>query len=237
VDIAENRLLLGAARSLLKLPRVPRSARKGLLRLASKMSDVTPPLARNPLPAWHPTRLNARYHTAVRLAELVLRATSVEQIEGRVRVNGFLFDMARIFEDFVTVALSEALTAHGGWARRQDPHFLDLARRVRMRPDLVWYEGGGSRAAVVDAKYKAEKPSGFPDADLYQMLAYCTALRLERGHLVYARGNEMAARHAIRHAGIEIVQHAVDLQQPPSELLQQMDEIARAVVSESALHV
>ena len=117
----------------------------------------------------------------MRLAELVLRATSLEQMAGRVRVSGFLVDMARVFEDFVTVALSEALTAYGGRARRRGPHFLDVAEHVRLRPDLVWYEEDGSCAAVVDAKYKAERPSGFLDADLYQMLAYCTALRLERG--------------------------------------------------------
>lgn len=55
------------------------------------------------------TRFNARYHTALRLAELVLRATSVEHESGGVAVNGFLLDMPRLFEDFVTVALREVL--------------------------------------------------------------------------------------------------------------------------------
>jgi len=39
---------------------------------------------------------------------------------------------------------------------------------------------------VVDAKYKAEKPSGFPNAGVYQMLAYCLRLGLPEGHLVNA---------------------------------------------------
>lgn len=43
---------------------------------------------------------------------------------------------------------------------------------------------------MVDAKYEAEKPSGFPQADTYQMLAYCTVLGLPVGHLVYAEGNQ-----------------------------------------------
>jgi 5-methylcytosine-specific restriction enzyme subunit McrC len=64
----------------------------------------------------------------------------------------------------------------------------------------------------LDAKYKAEKPSGFPDADLYQMLAYCPALRLRRGHLVYAKGNEAADHHVVRNSGVEIVQHVLDLE-------------------------
>jgi 5-methylcytosine-specific restriction enzyme subunit McrC len=47
-------------------------------------------------------------------------------------------------------------------------------------------------------KYKAEKPGGFPDADLYQLLAYCTTLRLPVGHLVYAEGNEARWIAALR---------------------------------------
>ncbi|MDQ3151933.1 MAG: McrC family protein [Actinomycetota bacterium] len=70
----------------------------------------------------------------------------------------------------MTVALSEVLhLRHGGAARSQYPWHLDEARAVRIRPDLVW-ELGGRPAAVVDAKYKQEKPAGYPDADLSQML-------------------------------------------------------------------
>ena len=68
-----------------------------------------------------------------------------------------------------------------------------------MRPDFVWSHGGRARV-VVDAKYKAEKPSGFPQADLYQMLAYCTVLGLDEGHLVYAKGTEEPAVHVVREA-------------------------------------
>ena len=58
-----------------------------------------------------PTRLNARYHAALRLAELVLRATSVEHDGwngGRERLP---VRHAQLFEDFVTVALREAIEA------------------------------------------------------------------------------------------------------------------------------
>jgi McrBC 5-methylcytosine restriction system component len=49
------------------------------------------------------------------LAELVLRATSVEHPRGAVAVNGFLLDMPKLFEDFVTMALREAVEgAYGG---------------------------------------------------------------------------------------------------------------------------
>lgn len=87
------------------------------------------------------------------------------------------------------------------------------------------WELRGRPAAVADAKYKQEKPAGYPDADLYQMLAYCTALRLPRGHLIYAKGNAIAARHVVRHAGTEIICHALNLTLSPQELLAQVDGI------------
>jgi 5-methylcytosine-specific restriction enzyme subunit McrC len=68
----------------------------------------------------------------------------------------------------------------------------------------VWLGTDSTAWAVVDAKYKAERPEGFPDADLYQMLAYCTVLGLAEGHLVYAKGNEPVMSHQIRRAGVTI---------------------------------
>lgn len=88
------------------------------------------------------TRLSERYRPAVELAKLVLRsAASFELGHGRVRASSFLVDMNRVFEDFVVVALREALGAterefpQGAEGRRL---FLDEARRVRLEPDLSW---------------------------------------------------------------------------------------------------
>lgn len=55
---------------------------------------------------------------------------------------------------------------------------LDDSDQVKLIPDLVWYPEarGGPPGLVVDAKYKAEKVSGFPNPDVYQLLAYCTSL-------------------------------------------------------------
>jgi 5-methylcytosine-specific restriction enzyme subunit McrC len=226
VDIAENQLLRAAAERMLRVPRVDVVARRRLRHVLSRLADASALVRGQPLPTWQPSRLNARYHSALRLAELVLRGTSVDQTPGTVAVNGFLLAMPRLFEDFVTVALTEELRRYGGRADKPTV-FLDEERHVRMIPDLVWWRSGAP-AAVIDAKYKAEKPAGFPDADLYQMLAYCTALDLPRGHLVYARGNEQPARYVVRHCAVEIVCHALDLDRPPAALLEQIRDVARA---------
>jgi 5-methylcytosine-specific restriction enzyme subunit McrC len=230
-DIPENRILRTACERMLAVPRVDAESQRMLRRLLRDFTDVTPLRRGEQIPGWQATRLNARYHAALRLAELVLRATSVEHESGPVAVNGFLLDMPRLFEDFVTVALREALvSAHGGRVDDQDQNHFDEAGHVRLRPDIVW-KIRGSAVAVIDAKYKAEKPAGYPNADLYQLLAYCTVLGLRSGHLVYAKGNEEPVRHVVRRSSIEIFCHAVDLDQEPGTLIGQMRDLAQTIAS------
>jgi 5-methylcytosine-specific restriction enzyme subunit McrC len=212
---------------MLAVPRVDAESQRMRRRVLRDFSDVTPISRGDPVPEWQPSRLNARYHPALRLAELVLRATSVEHESGGIAVNGFLLDMPKLFEDFVTTALREALVAtYGGRVEGQERNYLDEAAQVILRPDIVW-KIRGSAVAVVDAKYKAEKPAGYPNADLYQLLAYCTVLGLPNGHLIYAKGNEEPARHVVRRSGVEIFCHAVDLSVAPDRLISQMHDLTR----------
>ena len=231
IDIAENRILRTACERMLTVPRVDAESQRMLRRMLRDFADITPLSRGDPVPAWQATRLNARYHTALRLAELVLRATSVEHEHGGVAVNGFLFDMPKLFEDFVTAALREALVAaYGGRVDDQDRNHFDEAGQVLLRPDIVW-KIRGSAVAVLDAKYKAEKPAGYPNADLYQLLAYCTVLGLRTGHLVYAKGDEEPARHVVRRSGIEILCNSIDLDNEPGRLLSQMRDLAGLIAS------
>ena len=229
VDIVENRLLLAAAECLLRTPRVGARYRPGLQRLRVQLADVTSVGRGGVRPMWVASRLNARYVPALELADLILNGRSFEQRVGDVLVSGYLFNMATIFEDFVTVALAEAFGSFGGRSRLQYRTFLDEAEAVPVRPDFVWLDKGVPRV-VADAKYKAEKPSGFPQADLYQMLAYCTVLGLPVGHLVYAKGNEDAGQHIVRNAGVTILTHALDLDAEPADLLRSVGALAGLMV-------
>ncbi|MCZ4100807.1 McrC family protein [Streptomyces sp. H39-C1] len=229
VDIPENQLLRAATERLLRLPAIPTLTRRRLLSHRARLADAAALVRGHVMPDWRPSRLNSRYHPALHLAGIILRDSSVEHIVGDLRVNGFLFDMNKLFEDFVCVALREDLHGRGGRTELQGRGIhLDEADTVRIRPDFVWYDASGHARAVVDAKYKAEQPEGFPDADLYQLLAYCTALHLPAGHLIYAKGNPHTS-HRIRNAGIRIHQHALDLDQPPKGLLGDISSIANAL--------
>jgi 5-methylcytosine-specific restriction enzyme subunit McrC len=227
-DIPENQLLRSAAEHLLALPGVPDSCRPGLRRILTALPDMTPVEASPPFPQWPLSLDNAPFHNALRLAELILRGASYDLAEaGPVRVDGLLLNMATIFEDFVRAALIEALRPFGGRIpSKRRRWFLDQGGRIRIVPDLIWCRENGAPVAVADAKYKLEQPDGYPNADLYQMSSYCLGLGLSKGHLIYAAGQEPAVRHSVRHADIELVQHALPLHAAPAELLTRVAGIA-----------
>ena len=138
VDIPENQILRTACERMLSVPRVDAQSQHMLRRLLRDFRDVTPLRAaiRSPSGSRPAQR---RYHTALRLAELVLRATSVEHDRGGVAVNGFLLDMPQLLEEFVTVALREAIVpVYGGRLAGQDRSHFDEAGQVVLRPDIVW---------------------------------------------------------------------------------------------------
>lgn len=230
VDIPENRILLTAVRTVLRLAVVTPSQRASLHRIMIALESVTPLTRGAGRPAWTPSRLNDRFVPALRLAEMILDGESIEQRHGEVTVRGFLVNLNKVFEDFVCVAFSEALRGSAGHGSHQHGAHLDAAEAVEITPDFVWLGEGGTPAAVVDAKYKAEKPSGFPNADVYQMLAYCTAFGLSEGHLVYARGQGPEAIHHIPGAKVDVHCHALDLQASPVEILEEVTRLARSIV-------
>ncbi|WP_107658498.1 McrC family protein [Nocardia suismassiliense] len=229
-DIIENQIVLLATLRLLSIPDIGVGARQQLSRLRWLLDEITMLPNRGRAPKCQLDRINARYHDLLRLSEVILDNSSFDQNNGSLAVSGFMFDMWRIYEDFVTGAVGMAMRQFGGHPRVQFGRHLDKASRIKFIPDLVWCDDNDVPVAVVDAKYKAERPKGFPEADLYQMLAYCAVLDLPEGHLIYAKGNEPATIHEIRNCGITIHCHALDLSQPPKQLLAEIDSLARAIL-------
>jgi 5-methylcytosine-specific restriction enzyme subunit McrC len=229
VDIPENQLLLAAARRLLGLPDIPPTAIATLRHLITKLHGVTLPtpgqLPKNPAA----TRLNERYQPALRLADVILAGHGVEASAGALRAIGFLFDMNKIFEDYLTAALTTRLQERGGTVRRQHRLWLDHTRKIPMQPDVTWWQGSKC-VAVIDAKYKAPASRKPPTQDLYQLVAYCTALGVQSGHLVYAAGSGPPQTLTVRNTGIKLTIHTLDLGQPKDTLAAALDQLSSAIV-------
>jgi 5-methylcytosine-specific restriction enzyme subunit McrC len=178
------------------------------------------------------TRLNRRFESVLRLAELNLRHTGLDAPRGTYQGTAFIFDMNRVLEDFVTAALREPLDRAGLRFRAQWEGFLDAEGSVRIRPDITLWRGTHP-VLVADAKYKALRPTGFPNADIYQMHAYCTALGLNRGFLIYAKqGGEESRAVTITRGGPRIIVQALDVELEPADLIKQTGELAEEMLRE-----
>lgn len=233
IDIAENQLIRSAAARLRQLRDLDDRSRHRLGRLDAVLDGVSYLIPGQRSPAIRFSRLNDRYRGAATLATLVLDNLSVDLHRGGHTAVSFLFDMNKVFENFVTAALTAELGRLGLRVVAQRPGHLDEAGRVTIKPDLTWWSGGQCRG-VADIKYKSLHKADMPNADAYQVLAYCTALELPTGQLIYAAGNEEPATHQILNAGIRIEVIALDLDQSPTDLLAHVGRLAALLASSSA---
>jgi 5-methylcytosine-specific restriction enzyme subunit McrC len=225
VDIDENRLLKAAFLRLDRLPIRRARLRRGISEALSALAEVSDSrYSPRRLPEIALTRLNRHYQTPIELAKLILRNSSVELRAGRATIGQFLVNMNDLFEEFVYAAIGRRLPPGPLWVRGK-PLFLDAGRRVRMEPDLSWWQGGRC-IFVGDAKYK--RTGSGENHDLYQLLAYCIATGRSQGLLLYAEAAGPVA-HIVEEDGVSLRVEGVDLGAPLPKLEARIDEIAALV--------
>ncbi len=237
-DIPANQLVKAAAYRLggmwLRSPR----ARSGLAWVAGMLDNVSwKEFPANAVPEVPFDRLNEHYRGVVALSRLILRHSAFEAQRGKVRASGFLMDMNQVFQEFVTVALREALGASERTFGEKWVGYLDDGKQIHLRPDLTWWEG--NRCWFVgDVKYKKlegrkggekEEPGKPPNDDMYQLLAYVTALDLPEGMLIYARGEAETADYTVRHCGKVLKVAALDLSGNLENVLGRVKELAEEI--------
>ena len=234
-DILANRLVKAAAYRLGRMRLRSAKARAGLGWVVGILDNVS--MVEFPgsnVPAVTFDRLNEHYRSVVELSRLVLRHSAFQSARGQVRASGFLVDMNVLFQEFLTVALREALGVSADTlcsnkelkGRRRI--YLDKACRVKLEPDITWWDGS-SFVFVGDAKYKSLTGEGGPNADLYQVLAYATALDLSAGLLVYAEGEAGVATYRMQHSGKRLEVAALDLCGTLDQALSRVEGLADKV--------
>ena len=233
-DVLANRLVRAAVYLLGRMRLRLQPARRQLGRIAGMLENVSPAEFRpSTVPEIDFDRLNEHYRGVVSLSQLILRQGAFESSRGDVRASGFLMDMNTVFQEFVTVALREALGVSAAAFKERPISSLDEGGNVHLRPDLVWRDGD-QYVFVGDAKYKNITGGRIPNADLYQLLAYVTALDLPNGLLIYAKGEAETATYQVRHSGKRLEVAALDLSGTLDEVLARVEWVADAV-SESAM--
>ena len=233
-DILANQLVKAAVYALARMPLRRADARRGLAGTAAVLENVSlveyPPRGVPEVPF---DRLNSHYREVVTLSRLILERNAYESARGEIRASGFLMDMNQVFQEFVTQALRESLGVSDR-ILRSDKNLprrvhLDEANKIRLEPDLSWWDGEDC-LFVGDAKYKRISESGgIPNADVYQLLAYATALDLPGGLLIYAQGEADAATHTVRHADKRLEVAALDMSGGLDEILGRVNYLAEKI--------
>ena len=231
-DIELNRMLKAAIRRLGHL-RIRSPVARQALRSYDHALERVLEIDYDPrqLPSVTYTRLNEHYRPAIELARLILRATSLELGHGGERGAAFLLDMNRVFEDFVVVALREQLRLSERQfvqgARRRSL-WLDRGRRVRLRPDLSWWDG--ERCLFVgDVKYKRVEVAEIEHADVYQLLAYTIATELPYGLLIYSADEATPVEHEIPLAGKRLRIATLDISGEPDVILARVSALCEEI--------
>ena len=231
-DINENQLVKAAAMRLGGMRLRSPKARRDLGWIAAMLENVSSvAFAPNEVPDVSFDRLNEHYRGVVGLSRLILRHSAFESRRGAVQASGFLMDMNTLFQEFVTVALREALgvSERVFYSDKQLTGnrriYLAKPSRVKLEPDLTWWDGE-TCTFVGDAKYKRVRVEGVPNADLYQLLAYVTALNLPAGLLIYAQGEAETVTYNVRNSGKRLEVAALDLGGSLDAVLKSVDFLA-----------
>ncbi|MXZ92325.1 MAG: hypothetical protein F4W95_08485 [Chloroflexi bacterium] len=233
-DVLANQLVKAAAYRLGRMHLRAAQARRNLGWLVSLLDNVSGiEFPANDVPAVQFDRLNEHYRGVVELSRLILRHGAFESGRGQVRASGFLMNMNVVFQEFVTLALREELRL----SERSFPAecrgrrvMLDETERVRLEPDLSWWDGP-TCVFVGDAKYKNLTGHRIPNADLYQMIAYATALDLPGGLLIYAQDEAEPREYRVRHSGRRLEVAALDLAGTLDQALNRVRELSEKVMA------
>ncbi len=183
-------------------------------------------------------RLNRAYWPLLGLCALVLRGLSLSSSSGEHQFASFLVDMPRLFESFITARLMALLPNYGLHAVAQRHDYLDAARQVGIRPDILVYSArGATPLLVLDAKYRQpEAQHEGLNRDLYQVSAYMHRYGLSRGVLIYPQW-ERPSPSSVRLLGTpkELYIANLDLSAPnPATLENECTKLAEQIATLSA---
>ncbi len=143
------------------------------------------------------TRQNERFADVLRFCRLILQERSPTVRSGSERSFSLLFDMNRVFEDFVAAFLKKQVIPHlDGYrlypqAKNQRLHLMKFGGRgvLLLRPDLLIKAPNGGQQFVLDTKWKQLSGEGARGGvgtdDLYQLYAYTRRYECRRSVLLY----------------------------------------------------
>jgi 5-methylcytosine-specific restriction enzyme subunit McrC len=229
-DVPCNQVPKATAERLLTSSLVGKPVRAELRQALAGFAGVTPvavePGAVAALPA------PEAYRPLLDLCGLLLAGLAPGEAAGG-GAPAFLLDMEQAFEGYLTrgvvsaFARSRRVTVEAQ-ATRTVSRPAAGQPDVTMRPDLL-IGAAGRPALAVDAKWKRPPKGALVTADLYQVLAYCTALGLGKGVLVYPGRRDRAWDYEFPHTPIRVAVRTLRVAGPRQACTRSLRRLARSL--------
>jgi 5-methylcytosine-specific restriction enzyme subunit McrC len=233
VDIPDNQIIRRTLKLLLSNGSWTRVTEHGLIANVHQFEAVSDVDSRSDqFEAHHYHHLNEDYEPIHRLCALFLAAASISEAAGRLPFSGFLLDMNKLFEKFVEQAFVIVGAKLGVEVWPQKPERLSDGPFVPIYPDIV-VACAGTTTAIVDAKYKRDA-SGPQNSDMYQVIAYSTALRCSDTYLFYPE-TELAVERTILVRNSPIVVNTRRVAISGGDCIKSAENSVRVVLERAAL--
>jgi 5-methylcytosine-specific restriction enzyme subunit McrC len=135
-------------------------------------------------------RKTERYRYSMKLAELIITQYSPDISSGKEDILSILFDMNKLFEEFVFVNLKRRIN------KGDYPNFSISSqksklfwRNKKIRPDII-IKKDEKIEAIIDTKWKVPAGNNPDDADLKQLYVYNMQFGSTKSILFYPKINE-----------------------------------------------
>ena len=173
------------------------------------------------------SRLNERFRPAFNLAKRFWEQRLVQLSTGNFDAFAFVFDMNRLFEDFVGNFLQrhhkrilQGIWQDGVFRLQAKGQRVHLAERTipgqvsgksvfRLIPDILLEAPSGAPYMIADTKYKRLSPQladgGVTEGDAYQMLAYARKWNCSDVLLIYPSSSPYPTQFILRTTGFNDV--------------------------------
>lgn len=122
----------------------------------------------NTFATMHFDRKSDGYRDAMQIAKLILLNYMPDMVHHRNNVLALMFDMNRLWEEYVYVVLKRNLNDIDVSAQQSKPFW----KHKTIRPDIVVLPAKDKKPLVIDTKWKLPKDNTPSDGDLKQMYTY-----------------------------------------------------------------
>lgn len=182
-DHLYNRILRQALEILLKtVIRVDLQSK--VQTLLHRFPKLPPPIYLPPMEQLHFDRQSNAYQSVLQIALLILQQQQPDVRSGRLPVLAILFDMNRLFEEFIFRQLQQAATENLSVHRHLRCSFWE---QRYLQPDILLKIN--DQRIVLDTKWKILRRVSPDMADLRQMFVYNQYFQAERSVLIYPQVN------------------------------------------------